>query len=56
MKDRRAVLFLCAAGVAAVLIPASDPKLAWVPAVVAVTYLVLAALSALDTLGRRSRQ
>ena len=53
MKDRRALLFLGAAAIALVLIPASDPKLAWVPAVVAVTYVVLAVLSALDALGRR---
>ena len=55
MKDRRALLFVGAAAVSTALIPASDPKLAWVPFVVAITYAVLAALSALDALGRRHR-
>jgi len=56
MKDRRALMFVGAAAVSAALIPASDPKLAWVPLVVAITYVVLAALSALDALGRRPRE
>ena len=56
MRDRRALLFLGAAAVALALIPASDPKLDWVPAVVAVTYVVLAALSVLDSMGRRRRR
>jgi len=46
--DRRAIFFLGAAVMAAVLIPATDHELRWVPVWVAVIYVVLAAVSWLD--------
>lgn len=54
LMDRRALFFLGAAVVCAVLILPSDPGLRWVPMVLALTYLVLAALSFLDYRSRRS--
>ena len=46
--DRRAIFFLGAAAVSALLIPAIDAELRWVPTVLAVIYVVLAAASYLD--------
>ena len=46
--DRRAIFFLGAALAAALLIPATDHELRWVPVWVAVIYVVLAAVSWLD--------
>jgi hypothetical protein len=52
--DRRALFFLGAAAVCAALVLPSDPDLRWVPTVLAITYLVLAALSFLDYRSRRA--
>jgi hypothetical protein len=46
--DRRAIFFLGAALMSAVLIPETDHELRWVPIWVAVIYVVLAAASYLD--------
>ena len=46
--DRRAFFFLAAAVVAALLIPVTEDELRYVPQVVAVIYVVLAAASYLD--------
>lgn len=46
--DRRAAFFVLAALVSALLIPATEAELRWVPQVVAVVYVVLAAASFLD--------
>ena len=46
--DRRAIFFLGAAALCAVLIPETDAGLRWVPTWVAVVYVVLAAASYLD--------
>ena len=46
--DRRALFFLAAGFLAALLIPATPSDLRWVPEVVAVAYLVLAGASYLD--------
>jgi uncharacterized membrane protein YhfC len=52
VRDRRALFFLVSALAAALLVPVSEPDLRWVPEAVSVTYVVLAVLSFLDTLGR----
>jgi uncharacterized membrane protein YqjE len=54
--DRRAVFFLVAAGLCALLVPVSDPQHRWVAALTAVVYVVLAALSALDHHSRSGRR
>ena len=46
--DRRAIFFLGAAAVSAVLIPATDLGLRWVPTWLAVVFVVLALASYLD--------
>ena len=46
--DRRAIFFLGAAAICAVLIPGTDAELRWVPTALAVVYVVLAAASWLD--------
>jgi hypothetical protein len=46
--DPRAIFFLGAAALVAVLIPETDAELRWVPTILAATYVVLAALSYLD--------
>ena len=46
--DQRALFFVIAAGVAALLAPVTDEELRYVPELVAVTYVVLAAASYLD--------
>jgi hypothetical protein len=46
--DRRAIFFLGAAAICAVLIPETDAELRWVPTALAVVYVVLAAASYLD--------
>jgi hypothetical protein len=46
--DRRAIFFLGAGAVSAVLIPETDAGLRWVPTWLAVIYAVLAAASYLD--------
>ena len=48
MVDRRAIFFLGAAVVVALLIPATDHELRWVPSWLSVIYVVLAAASWLD--------
>ena len=51
--DRRALFFLASALISFALYPLADPAQRWVTITVGVTYVVLAALSALDY---RSRQ
>ena len=46
--DRRAIFFLGAGAVSALLIPFTESGLRWVPAWLAVVYVVLAAASWLD--------
>ena len=46
--DKRALFFLIAAGAAALLAPVTDHALRYVPELVTVMYLVLAAASYLD--------
>jgi hypothetical protein len=46
--DRRAIFFLGAGALCAVLIPETDAELRWVPTVLAAVYVVLAAASYLD--------
>ena len=46
--DRRAIFFLGAGALSAVLIPETDLELRWVPTLLAVIYVVLAAASYLD--------
>ena len=46
--DRRAIFFLGAGAMSAVLIPATDAALRWVPTWLAVLYVALAAASWLD--------
>jgi hypothetical protein len=54
--EQRVVFFLGAAAAAIVLYPAAPADLRWVAALVAVTYLVLAGLAALDGWSRRRRR
>jgi hypothetical protein len=51
-RDRRALFFILAAVAAALLIPLAESEHRWVAEVVAVTYVVLAAASALDAWSR----
>jgi aryl carrier-like protein len=53
--DRRALFFLLFAGIAALLIPVAEAEHRWVAEVVAITYVVLAAASALDAWSRARR-
>lgn len=46
--DRRAVFFLCAALAATALIPLTPSKFTFVGVILAIAYVVLAVLSALD--------
>lgn len=46
--DQRALFFLIAAGAAALLAPVTDAQLRYVPEIVAVLYVILAAASYLD--------
>ena len=46
--DRRAIFFLGAAALSAVLVPATDVGLRWVPAWLAAIFVVLALASYLD--------
>jgi hypothetical protein len=46
--DRRAIFFLGAAALSAVLIPETDAELRWVPSLLSLIYVVLAAASYLD--------
>lgn len=46
--DRRALFFVVAATMAALLIPVTEPELRYVPQIVAATYIILAAASYLD--------
>lgn len=52
--DRRAVFFVGAALLAALMYPIADPGQRWVAVTVAVVYLVLALLSWLDFRSRRA--
>jgi hypothetical protein len=51
--DRRAIFFLGAGVICAVLTPATPSDIRWFPIVVAIAYFVLAAASALDNRSRR---
>jgi hypothetical protein len=53
--DRRALFFLAAAVVCAVLIPATESEQRWVPIALSVVYALLAVASWADLHGRRSR-
>jgi hypothetical protein len=53
--DRRALFFLMSAIAAALLIPVAEDKHRWVVELIAVTYVVLAAASALDAWSRARR-
>jgi flagellar biosynthesis protein FliQ len=46
--DQRALFFIVAAGVAGVMIPVIDDELSYVPEIVAIVYVILAAASYLD--------
>lgn len=46
--DRRAIFFLGAGTLVAVLIPETEGELRWVPTLLAAVYVVLAALSYFD--------
>jgi hypothetical protein len=50
--DRRAIFFFIAAFLCAVLIPATDSELRWVPIAMATGYVILAVLSLLDARSR----
>ena len=51
--DRRALFFLAAAVVCAVLIPVTEPKNRWVPIALSIVYALLAVASWADTRSRR---
>ena len=51
--DRRALFFLIAAVVCAVLIPVTEPDQRWVPISLTVVYALLAVASWADSRGRR---
>jgi len=51
--DRRAVFFLVAALVCALLIPATDDEFRWVPIATSIVYVVLAVASFLDAWSRK---
>jgi hypothetical protein len=53
MMDRRALFFLGAAVVCAVLIPIADPEHRWVPIGLSIVYTLLALASWADNRGRR---
>jgi hypothetical protein len=46
--DRRAIFFLGAGAMSALLIPETDAELRWVPTLLALIYVVLAAASYFD--------
>ena len=51
--DRRALFFLAAAVVCAVLIPVTEPENRWVPVALSIVYALLALASWADKRGRR---
>ncbi len=51
-RDRRALVFVIFAIVCALLVPVAEPAHKWVAEATSVTYLVLAAASALDAWSR----
>ena len=51
-RDRRALFFVLAAVACVLLIPLAEPEHRWVAEVTAITYVVLAAASALDAWSR----
>ncbi len=53
MNDRRLWFFLVAAAAAGALIPVTPREFRWVPQMLAVVYVVLAALVALEILSGR---
>jgi ABC-type transport system involved in cytochrome c biogenesis permease component len=53
VNDRRIWFFLAAAAICGALVPAAPSEFRWVPTALVVIYLVLAALVALEKLGRR---
>jgi len=56
VRDQRLWFFLGAGAVCAGMVPLAPTDLRWVPVVTAVVYVVLAALVALDSWGRRQRR
>jgi hypothetical protein len=54
-RDRRAVVFVLFAIVCGLLVPVAQPAHRWVAELTGVTYLVLAAASALDARSRSRR-
>jgi hypothetical protein len=50
--DRRALFFLAAAVVCALLIPVAEPDQRWVPIALSIVYAVLALASWVDARGR----
>ncbi len=52
---RRTMLFLVAAILAASMVPVAEDDLRYVPIAVTITYVVLFAISGLESLGRRRR-
>lgn len=52
--DRRAIIFIIFAVVAFLLVPLSPADFQWVGEVLSISYLVLAALSWLDNVSRRT--
>jgi hypothetical protein len=61
LMDRRSIFFTAAGGICALMIPLAPADLRWVPAWLALAYVVLAFLSVLDHLSsthedRRSKR
>ena len=56
MSDRRITFFLAAAVLCALMTLVAPGELRWVPIALAVTYVVLAVLVALESLSSRSRR
>jgi hypothetical protein len=50
--DRRALFFLAAAALCALMIPLADQSQRWVPIIVSIVYVLLALASALDAYSR----
>ena len=51
--DRRALFFLAAAVICAILIPVTEPAQRWVPVALSIVYVLLAVGSWADARGRR---
>jgi len=55
VSDRRALFFVVAAAIGFALTPVAEPEVRWVSITVGITYLVMAAASALDARSRTRR-